>query len=274
MTLPKFALDYNACSLEELRRFCENRKLLPSKELHATDADADQVHVAAPMTLPATASDRLDDSAPTPDEMRTIVPGRSQDEALSQPGTAAAYINALRSADANANISVKFLDLPGELRNGIYDCLLLLRTRPAGNDSRGYFALGRHREAAYCYPEILATCKAIHREATKTLYEMNTFRLDYIPFEFPVCHIATPGELNMTTFLQLPKWIHMGVLQARWAQRLLGCRSIHIALFNGHVFNEADKIIFHSLMSMLQTSDKLKSVTISTSSIREYAAHG
>lgn len=62
--------------------------------------------------------------------------------------------------------ALTFLDLPGEIRNYIYELLLLV---PSPSTPR---ALGSDPPL---HPQILAVCRQLHREAAEVLYGKNTF---------------------------------------------------------------------------------------------------
>ncbi|KAL8905563.1 MAG: hypothetical protein Q9207_002553 [Kuettlingeria erythrocarpa] len=78
-----------------------------------------------------------------------------------------------------------FLSLPGELRNRIYDLLLLYVPRSRGGDPNyidPYTSGSSHDAPVLSYrirlhPAIIATCKSIMSEALPTLYAGNTFGL-------------------------------------------------------------------------------------------------
>lgn len=67
----------------------------------------------------------------------------------------------------DANFRVRFFDLPGELRNAIYEYLL---TSP--KDDEGVIT---------CYPQILATCEQVNEEATSILYGENKIEIRLAP---------------------------------------------------------------------------------------------
>ncbi|KAI5366410.1 hypothetical protein Slin15195_G079300 [Septoria linicola] len=71
------------------------------------------------------------------------------------------YVAALTQADKDA--SLRFLDLPAELRNFIYEALLTLR------------------DSFSCFPQILQTSKEVNREATTILYGENYIDVKIYP---------------------------------------------------------------------------------------------
>lgn len=112
--LPKHVFNYFKCTIGELRKFLEDRKLCPKF--------------------------------------------RSRDEA------------ALRLQNADRVATFRFLDLPPELRNHIYQLLLTLRSVP---HLIGPMKLGAQPKCLL--PEILATSKQVHKEARGLLYGENEF---------------------------------------------------------------------------------------------------
>ncbi|KAK4545054.1 hypothetical protein LTR36_003605 [Oleoguttula mirabilis] len=122
MTVPEFALCYEACSIAELRSFIRART---GEDL--TDYDRDDSYADRTAQADEDASYLLFDLAEKKEP----------------------YVAALRRADRLATF--RFFDLAPELRNHIYDELLLLK-----------------RE--YCWPSILATSRRAFEEGEGILY--------------------------------------------------------------------------------------------------------
>lgn len=97
--------------------------------------------------------------------------------------TDGSFSNLLSKLKAHATSRVRaqplrFLDLPPELRNWVYEELLVSKT--------GYLSMKRLGDVDHfkgvklethysgCHPAILAACKLVHREAKDILYQMNT----------------------------------------------------------------------------------------------------
>ncbi|KAK5124508.1 hypothetical protein LTR85_001725 [Meristemomyces frigidus] len=176
MTLTDYALDYDQCSVQELRSFVEAR----TGEVITGTAQDDYY------------ADRL-----------TQADGESTYELLDLAEWKAPYIAALRRADDTATFC--FLDLPAELRNMVYDELLLLKHK----DDR-----------EYCSPSILAACRQTHDEGEGILYEDNVVNLDF-------CYLGS----HMTIGNEQVDWRAFGV--ANIGSRL---RSINLALWHLHYF--------------------------------------
>ncbi|KAK3319104.1 hypothetical protein B0H66DRAFT_257098 [Apodospora peruviana] len=92
-------------------------------------------------------------------------------------------------------MAVNFLRLPGEIRNVIYESLLvprdpnivvMMRIRPLGQALMGYFTLNRTRLPRWFppprerfpefTPNLLLVDRRVHSEASSVLYGMNNFR--------------------------------------------------------------------------------------------------
>lgn len=71
--------------------------------------------------------------------------------------------NRIKDATPERRRPSPFLDLPGELRNQIYDELLISHDRDPTR--------------VRCYPQILATCRRIHQEASGILYGSNDVQI-------------------------------------------------------------------------------------------------
>ena len=82
-----------------------------------------------------------------------------------------ACVAALQSADRD--ITFRFQDLPGELRNRIYFELLTLRDADSGATSSTPDP--ELRKQIRCHPQILAACSSIRNEASSILYGVNEF---------------------------------------------------------------------------------------------------
>ena len=61
--------------------------------------------------------------------------------------------------------TLRFLDLPGEIRNQIYRQLLIVAP----------LSIPRFLGDPLIYPQILSTCRKVHEEAKQILYSCNTF---------------------------------------------------------------------------------------------------
>lgn len=119
MTLIKYALKYERCDLDELCTFIRQRKL------------GDGTTETIKRQMPSCASY-------LPPQLRLK------------------YTACKILCEADYNGRFRFCDLPGELRNRVYEDLLL-------------FADHKIK----CFPNILATSKAINKEATSVLYKSN-----------------------------------------------------------------------------------------------------
>lgn len=211
MTLPKFALNYEACTPEELLQFCRSRGLQPVATIESVQLDAGTtgiVDTSARESSAFTASDRLDAtpsgdshtetpsqldaiSSATPhveapdsahsvaaDQLQTIDPEAHHAMTARERPTTAILVDSLSIADAN--IRFRFLDLPKELRNHIYEYLLALhKTTVSILDDSGKVVYSYVDPSEHvCHPRILATCKFINQEASSFLYEKHTLGLD------------------------------------------------------------------------------------------------
>ncbi|RMZ05449.1 hypothetical protein D0864_02477 [Hortaea werneckii] len=123
------------------------------------------------------------------------------------------YLRALIDADNDATF--RFLDLPAEMRNNVYEHLLTLR-----NLNHGW----------RCYPEILATCKQANREAREYLMTGNHSKIHAVlnlslpdPLSRPPykeqCIFANGQQLNCN-----------GDLVFRWPSVLLDSQYIDISI--------------------------------------------
>ncbi|CZT15180.1 uncharacterized protein RCC_01065 [Ramularia collo-cygni] len=75
------------------------------------------------------------------------------------------YVRTLTKADRSP-LTFRLLDLPAEMRNLIYIELLT-------------FPADRCREHRFCFPQILRTCRQVHKEAEELLYTENTISCDF-----------------------------------------------------------------------------------------------
>ncbi|KXT18821.1 hypothetical protein AC579_8237 [Pseudocercospora musae] len=119
MTLIKYALKYERYDLDELCTFIKQRKL--------GDGTIDSIK-------------------------RHMSPCAS----YLPPRPRLKYMACKTLCEADYNTRFRFCDLPGELRNCIYEDLLLL---------------AHHK--INCFPKILVTSKAINEDATSVLYKSN-----------------------------------------------------------------------------------------------------
>lgn len=145
------------------------------------------------------------------------------------------YIAVLRAADAR--LRFRFLGLYPELRNRIYTELLQIKTE----EERG------------CWPNILATCKQIHNEASGVLYGDNRFHITLgcskVYFQDHQC-----GNLFSCRF--------------DWPDFLHRVRNLSFHIIN-HRFLRDDKLrdhivgrVLYHLCTHLHKRNKLQSLTI------------
>lgn len=97
------------------------------------------------------------------------------------------YVRVLNKADHSPPV-FRFLDFPAEIRNLIYVELLDLPT-------------DRCREHRFCFPQILRTCRQVHKEAGEILYSENTINCDLVArctLTGPNAYIRTDSFIHNT----------------------------------------------------------------------------
>src|SRR5882762_3499104 len=88
-----------------------------------------------------------------------------------------------------------FLSLPGELRNRIYE-LLVLHQEPI-NISEYLSLPGELRNRIYkLTPGLLRTSKTVHREASSLLYSQNRFDFTEVSLKMAASFLEKIGRIN------------------------------------------------------------------------------
>lgn len=131
-----------------------------------------------------------------------------------------------------------FLDLPGEIRNHIYQLLLVIPSisipRPLGSDP-------------HIYPQILSVCRRVHDEAEQILYGSNVF-------------IAHP---NLLTGLPRLRWKHdtisssklISIIKKYYIIVRLDCDPNFSAKKAEEAFSEVDELTIRVEQSAFRGSD-------------------
>ncbi|SMY24685.1 unnamed protein product [Zymoseptoria tritici ST99CH_1A5] len=98
------------------------------------------------------------------------------------------YVEALQQADSCRTF--RFLDLPPEMKNLIYEELLVLQ------------------DSYTCFPEILGTCRQIFKEGSNILYGDNEIGITLLPLRSVVHGKEYEGIENHPATFDWPEWIN------------------------------------------------------------------
>ena len=188
-----------------------------------------------------------------------------------QAKTRTAIIKFLERADEDATF--RFQDMPPEMRNQVYNELLVL---PEAGPPE-YSPLGEpvRTRSQGCHPQIISTCRGIRDEASSILYGANVtdIRINRV-----MSTISNNYASHQLTILRLPPtFIYeneaFGELRTQykeWKPQLLNFQSlrIYISFYTVALYGTPSKHdsklphLLFSLVSFLQQSEKLKTVTI------------
>ena len=145
-----------------------------------------------------------------------------------------------------------FMSLPLELRLEIYKKIL---------------QIGR---GGTCYPQILATCRDIHKEAMHLLYSLNLVRLlirrsEIMEiFVYPV-NFNPPGIFRARFRRVISPKIKKAIIENPFQSTVLGrCQHISIDIFPGHEFEKYEELrhTMRWICNALSANASLKSVQV------------
>lgn len=209
-----------------------------------------------------TSKHKLDYTKCTKKELKSFLKNRGIAYHEDAPTPRSTLTRALRRADAARTF--RFNDLAPELRNHIYDELLIVEDG-----------------SQHCFPQILATCSGIYKEAAAVLNEENRVTID--PFAganvmFAATESSGGGfsnDLSVATLTQRT------IGPANWPSLLLRLPQLRISI-ELSVAEEAVEMIremLTSLLPFLQMSGALQTLTVvgdipSDASIAELATIG
>lgn len=178
---------------------------------------------------------------------------------------------------ADRDSSFRLMDLAGELRNAVYEDLLTFQTTfewipITGPESSGSHHRPEVEEAVqqewemghkFCFPQILAACKKVNKEASRILYEVNSPRI----------HLTREGLMFqglMDGYYNVPDSRPGTLCFRQWPPHLLQLRSVTIVTDEKVWPTTLGRHTFFSLSCLLQTSKVLKNVVIELRAFEQF----